>query len=81
MTRPIQTFTISPAQYADLEKQAQNAGVPVVGDSGSASKFGVQIQWNYADPNLHIQVLHVPFFMSADTVEAKIADLVQSVSA
>ena len=79
MTCPIQQFTITPEQYAKLQTEAQNAGVPVVGDSGSASKYGVQVQWNYADPELHIQVLHVPFFMSADTVEAKIVTLVNAV--
>lgn len=71
-----QVFTINPAQYVALVVKAQAAGIPIVGDSGTASKFGVQVQWHYIDPTLTIQVMNTPFFISAETVEGKISALI-----
>jgi hypothetical protein len=71
-----QVFTINPTQYAALVAKAQAAGIPIVGDSGQASKFGVQVQWHYIDPTLTIQVTNTPFFISPESVESDISTLV-----
>jgi hypothetical protein len=76
---PAQTFSnITPEKFASLETQAQASGVPIQGNSGSASKFGGQFAWNY-DPatlELTITVTQPPFLMSCESVNARISALV-----
>jgi len=44
-----QTFKgISPEKYALLTEKAKGAGIDMEGNSGTASKFGVEMQWNYS---------------------------------
>ena len=76
MDRPVQRFTVTPEQYARLTATAQAQHVPIVGDSGTTMKFGVGVTWCYVEPTLSIQVTNVPFFLKADTMEAKISALV-----
>jgi len=70
---------ISPAQYAALIHKTNQAGLGLMGNSGTTSKLGVDVAWEYSpDANrLTIQCLSAPFFMNADTVNAKIRGLVQ----
>lgn len=77
-----QTFQgITNKQYAELVAQANAAGLAIEGNSGTKSKFGVEVTWNYAPENceLTIQCLRAPFFLSADEVDTKIRSLVNSV--
>ena len=69
---------ISPAQFALLSEKAQNAGIAISGNSGAASKMGVEVAWDYAPETglLTLQCLKTPFFIHADDVNRKIHDLV-----
>jgi hypothetical protein len=69
---------ISPAQFAVLQQKAGAAGIPISGNSGSASKMGVEVAWNYSPESgqLSLQCLKTPFFISASDVDQKIRDLV-----
>ena len=74
-----QTFKgITPDQYAQLIERAKGAGIEMKGNSGSASKFGVEVQWNYVPETqeLTLQCLKHPFFMSVADVDARICNLV-----
>ena len=75
-----QTFhNVSPATFEKLAQKARSAGIPLDGNSGSASKFGVEVEWNYSPEKqeLTIQCLRTPFFLKSGDVDAKIRDLVQ----
>ncbi len=69
---------ITPDQYARLVEKAKAAGINLEGNSGSASKYGVEIAWNYAPASqeLSLQCLKTPFFMKAADVDARIHSLV-----
>jgi hypothetical protein len=70
---------ITPEQYASLLQKAQAAGISLSGNSGTASKFGVEVAWNYSQDTqeLTFQCLRTPFFMKPDDVNAKIEALVK----
>jgi hypothetical protein len=77
-----QTFTnISQQQFSCIVQQAQsNFGISIGGNSGTASKSGVTVAWNY-DPNaqtLDIQCTDAPFFLGCGTINSKIHDIVDS---
>jgi hypothetical protein len=80
---PAQVFSnITPEKFVSLEKQAQASGIPIEGNSGSASKFGGQFTWNY-DPvtlQLTIAVTQPPFLMSCESVNARISALVTNLA-
>jgi hypothetical protein len=69
---------VTPDQYARLAEKAKAAGIDIDGNSGAASKFGVEIAWNYVPTTqeLTLQCLKTPFFMKASDVNAKIQSLV-----
>jgi hypothetical protein len=69
---------VTPDQYARLVEKAKASGIDISGNTGSASKFGVEIAWNYAPATqeLTLQCLKTPFFMSAADVNTKIHSLV-----
>ena len=74
-----QVFTgITPDQYGKLAEKATAAGIELSGNSGTASKFGVEVTWNYlpTDQVLTIQCLKAPFFMSKADVDHRIQKLV-----
>ena len=74
-----QIFTrITPAQYANLTQKARSAGIEMNGNSGRASKMGVEVEWHYSPDRqeLTLTCLHTPFFMSAGDVNAKLHTLV-----
>jgi hypothetical protein len=70
---------INPEKYAALTQKANAAGINMSGNSGTASKFGVEVSWSYSSQacELTIQCLNTPFFMSPATVNAKIKALVE----
>jgi hypothetical protein len=70
---------ITSAQYASLLQKAQANGFDLSGNSGTASKFGVEVAWNYsqAAKELTFQCLRTPFFMKPADVNAKIEALVK----
>lgn len=69
---------VTPERYARLIEKAGSAGIPIDGNNGSASKFGVEVAWSYSPETqeLSIQCLRTPFFLHAGDVEAKIRTLV-----
>ena len=70
---------ITPEQYASLLQKAQANGFDLSGNSGTASKFGVQVVWNYSpdEQQLTFQCLRTPFFMKPEDVNAKIEAMVK----
>jgi len=70
---------VSPARFEELAQRARAAGIPLDGNSGSATKFGIEVAWNYSPETqeLTIQCLRTPFFLKFDDVDAKIRELVQ----
>ena len=70
---------ISPEKYARLAEKARKAGVEITGNSGTASKFGVAIAWNYSPEaqELTLQCMKAPFFMSAADVDKRMQSLVR----
>jgi hypothetical protein len=76
---PLQFAPVTSAQFAQLARQAQASGIAITGNSGSVSKFGVEVSWNYAPDTqqLTLECLHTPFFVSRDSVEARLRALVQ----
>lgn len=74
-----QTFSgVTPAQYAMLIEQAKAAGVEISGNTGRATKMGVEVAWNYSETaqQLELTCLHTPFFVTVDQVNAKLRNLV-----
>jgi len=69
---------VTPDQFTRLVEKAKAAGIDITGNTGTASKFGVEITWNYAPATqeLSLQCLKTPFFMSASDVNTKIHSLV-----
>ena len=69
---------ITPEQYTVLTAKAKTAGIDLNGNSGTASKFGVEVAWNYVPEKqeLTLQCLRTPFFVSADDVDVKLRALV-----
>jgi hypothetical protein len=69
---------ISPEQYSRLVEKAKASGIDLGGNSGTASKFGVEIAWTYVPDSqqLTIQCLKTPFFMSTSDIDTKIQTLV-----
>ncbi len=76
---PLVFSNISPAQYATLIQKAKASGIDLAGNSGTASKFGVEISWSYSPDarELTLQCLKTPFFVSAESVDAKIQSLMK----
>ncbi len=70
---------ITSGQYASLLLKAQANGFDLIGNSGTASKFGVEVAWNYsqAAQELTFQCLRTPFFMKPQDVKAQIESLVK----
>lgn len=74
---------VTPEKYELLIERARGAGIEMQDNSGSASKFGVEIAWHYAPDTqeLTLQCMKAPFFMSASEVDSKIESLVGQVLA
>jgi hypothetical protein len=70
---------VTPEKYAILVEKAKGAGIDLTGPRGTASKFGVEVAWNYAADiqELTLQCLKAPFFMSTADIDAKMQTLVK----
>ena len=70
---------VTPEQYAVLVEKARAAGIDLSGPSGTASKFGVEVSWNYvaATQELTLHTLKTPMFIKTADVDAKIQSLVK----
>jgi hypothetical protein len=70
---------ITPEQYASLIHKIEEAGIELSGNSGTASKFGVKVAWNYSPRSyeLTFQCLGTPFFMKPEEVVAKVQAFVK----
>ena len=71
---------ITPKRYATLLMKARASGISLSGNSGTASKFGVEVAWNYdpAAQRLTFQCLSTPFFMKPEDVNAQIEAMVKT---
>ena len=78
-TAPLVFSGVTPGQYAKLIEKARAAGIELVGNSRTASKFGVEVAWNYAPETqeLTFHCLSTPFFVKPEDVHAKIEALVK----
>ena len=69
---------ITPAQFARLAEKVQAAGIDINGNSGTTSKMGVEVTWNYSPDSceLSFQCLKAPFFIHPEDVNQRIYALV-----
>lgn len=69
---------ITSEQYSRMSSKARAAGIEMNGNSGTGSKMGVVVAWNYIPETqeLSIHCLKAPFFMSTSDVDARIRSLV-----
>lgn len=65
---------VTPENYATLIKKALSAGLNLSGNSGTATRSGVEMSWSYSPETqqLTIQCLATPFFVKPEQVNAKI---------
>jgi len=66
-------------QFSILSAKAQAAGIGLNGNSGTATKHGIEVAWNYLPETevLTLQCLRTPFFVKPEDVEARIQELVK----
>jgi len=76
---PLVFSGIAPEQFAALCAKAKASGIELDGNSGTASKYGVEVRWNYSPTSgqLVLEVLKTPFFIGAADVYAKLQSLVE----
>jgi hypothetical protein len=76
---PLVFANITPEQYGALIQKASAAGINLTGNSGTASNFGVEVTWNYSPEGreLTIQCLGTPFFLTSESVDARIKAMVE----
>ena len=70
---------VAPEQYAQLVQKARSAGIEMSGDSGRASRMGVEVEWNYSaeQQELTLTCVRAPFFMSTQDVNEKLRTVVR----
>ena len=69
---------ITPETYARLIQKANASGMALNGTSGTASKFGVEVAWNYSAElqQLTLQCLKSSLLFRAQDVDEKLQSLV-----
>jgi len=75
--RTLSFKNVTEAQYLELAQKAQAQGIPISGEKGDASKFGIELTWSH-DPDLNsleISILKHPFFISEDSIVSKLTDM------
>ena len=82
-SQPLTFSNISTQQFSALTAKARAAGIDLNGNSGTASKFGVEVSWNYvpATGQLTLHCLRAPFFMKIADVNAQMRALVEGTTA
>jgi hypothetical protein len=70
---------VTPDQFAKLQEKARSAGVDMKGNTGRASRMGVEVEWNYSEAKqeLELTCLQTPFFVKASDINEKLRSLVQ----
>jgi hypothetical protein len=70
---------VTPERYEILADRGRRAGIPLSGNSGSASMFGVEVCWSYSPETqeLTVQCLRAPFFMNQGEIDARIRNMVE----
>ena len=70
---------ITPEHFARLQEKARGAGIALDGNTGQASKFGVEVAWNYVPESqeLTLHCLETPFFVKPEDVAARLDALVR----
>ena len=70
---------ITPDAYARLIQKANASGIALSGNSGTASKLGVEVAWNYSAElqQLTLQCLKSSLFFSTQDVNEKLQSLVK----
>ncbi len=71
---------ITQEHFGSIVQKAAEAGLPLAGNAGQASKSGFTVVWQY-DPVgqlLEIQCLDAPFLVPCSMINGKIHDLVDS---
>jgi hypothetical protein len=75
-----QTFSgVTPEQFTCLIQKAQSSfGVTISGNSGTASKDGLTVAWDFdlTAQTLTLQCTDKPFFLSCGTINSQIHTLV-----
>jgi len=77
---PAVSFTnVTPAVFTCLGKKAAEHGITISGDSGTASKSGFKISWNYnrAASTLSLQCLDKPGLVPCSLVKSTMKSTVQ----
>ncbi len=70
---------ITPEKYATLMEKANGAGVAMSGNSGRATKMGVEVEWDYSaeKQELVLTCHRTPLFVSAEDINARLHELVK----
>jgi hypothetical protein len=63
------TFTVSPEEFADLQKRG---GIPADQTHGQVVQAGVTAEWTYADGVLIVKILKRPWLMPMALIENQI---------
>jgi len=61
-------------QFAALAVRAKVQGIGLDGREGMIEKMGVKARWGFDGSVLTVEVLEKPFFMSKESVEAKLRE-------
>ena len=61
-------------QFAALAVRAKTQGIGLEGREGPIEKMGVKARWGFDGSILTVEVLEKPFFMSKESVEAKLRE-------
>ena len=79
-----QTFSgITQEHFACLLQKAQSSGIDISGDSGTATRSGITIEWNY-DPvvqSLTVRCTDKPLFVGCGVITSQIRELVNNCTA
>ena len=75
----VQTFSgMTQEQFTCLLQKAQSSGINITGNSGTASRDGITLMWNYdpASQVLTVQCTDKPIFLMCGVITSQISDLV-----
>jgi len=77
----VQTFSgITLEHFACLIQRAQSSGINIFGYSGTASRSGITIAWDYdpAGQRLTVQCTDKPGFLGCGVITSQIRDLINN---
>jgi hypothetical protein len=70
---------ITQGRFDCLVEKAKDSGITIAGNAGEQSQDGVTIRWQFdsAKQSLELQCTGAPFFLSCETINGRIHDLVE----